>query len=209
MMNDKIKNMVDMAASDGVLSIEELKLIKNVAEKENINWDEVEFYILQTGAINEEQNEYDISNENLVDLVTIWLKRLEQGGFEGISEPFPTKKTDGNFKKATAMGAKFLSSANEVVKNEEGKLSRFDKFKMNTAKKVLQGTINTVPGGKLLQNVGINLIEQIVPVSKKYTEEEIKMILTDYLKIVEIRVKTKKIDESILNSFNQKLINLL
>ena len=84
-MNDKIKDMFDMAASDGVLSIEELKLIKNVAEKENINWDEVEFYILQTGAINEEQNEYDISNENLVGLVTIWLKRLEQGGFEGIS----------------------------------------------------------------------------------------------------------------------------
>lgn len=204
-MNDKIKSMIDTAAADGVLTIEELKLIKKIAEKENADWDEVEFYMLQVNAVNEQQSEYDISNDNLINIISTWITRIEQGGFEGVAEPFPSKINDSNLKKAAAAGIKIFNTANNAVKQEETKLNRFEKFKMNVAKKAINTSINMVPGSKLVRNVGLNLINQITPQARLYSREEIIVELNKYIDILELRVKTKKIKKSILISIKEKL----
>lgn len=207
-MNDKIKNMVDTAASDGILSLDELRLIKKVSAKENVNWDEVEFYMLQVGALNEKLNEYDISNDNLISIISTWLTRLNQGKFEGVAEPFPSKIIDSNFKKAAAAGFKLFTTANNTIKEQETKLSRFDKFKMKATKTVINSSINMVPGGLLVKNIGLNLISQIIPQAKKISKEDIKIELDKYIEILALRVKTKKINETILFGINEKITNI-
>ena len=204
-MNDKIKSMIDTAEADGVLTIEEIKLIKKIAEKENADWDEVEFYMLQVNAVNEQQSEYDISNDNLINIISTWITRIEQGGFEGVAEPFPSKINDSNLKKAAAAGIKIFNTANNAVKQEETKLNRFEKFKMNVAKKAINTSINMVPGSKLVRNVGLNIINQITPQARLYSREEIIVELNKYIDILELRVKTKKIKKSILISIKEKL----
>ncbi|AJR05016.1 hypothetical protein AW14_14605 [Siansivirga zeaxanthinifaciens CC-SAMT-1] len=204
-MNDKIKNMIDIAAADDVLTIEELKLIKKIAEKENVDWDEVEFYMLQVGALNEQQSEYDISDDNLISIISTWITRLKQGEFEGVAEPFPSKINDSYLKKAAAVGFKLFNNVNNAVKQEETKLNRFDKFKMNVAKKAINGSINIVPGSKLVRNVGSNLINQITPQARIYYREDIRVELDKYIDILELRVKTKKIKESTLTSIKEQV----
>jgi hypothetical protein len=207
-MNDKIKNMIDTAASDGLLSIDELRLIKKVSAKENVDWDEVEFYMLQVGAINEQQSEYDISNDNLITIISTWLTRLKQGEFEGVAEPFPSKINDGNLKKAAAAGFKLFTTANIAIKQEETKLSRFDKFKMKAVKTAINNSINIVPGGKLVRNVGSNLLGQIISQAKIFSKEEIKIELDKYIEILALRVKTRKIDETMLLAIKEKITNI-
>lgn len=207
-MNDKIKNMIDTAASDGLLSIDELRLIKKVSAKENVDWDEVEFYMLQVGAINEQQSEYDISNDNLITIISTWLTRLKQGEFEGVAEPFPSKINDGNLKKAAAAGFKLFTTANIAIKQEETKLSRFDKFKMKAVKTAINNSINIVPGSKLVRNVGSNLLGQIIPQAKIFSKEEIKIELDKYIEILALRVKTRKIDETMLLAVKEKITNI-
>ncbi len=207
-MNDKIKNMIDTAASDGLLSIDELRLIKKVSAKENVDWDEVEFYMLQVGAINEQQSEYDISNDNLITIISTWLTRLKQGEFEGVAEPFPSKINDGNLKKAAAAGFKLFTTANIAIKQEETKLSRFDKFKMKAVKTAINNSINIVPGSKLFRNVGSNLLGQIIPQAKIFSKEEIKIELDKYIEILALRVKTRKIDETMLLAIKEKITNI-
>lgn len=207
-MNDKIKTMIDIAASDGILSLDELRLIKKISVKENVDWDEVEFYMLQVGAINEQLSEYDISNDNLISIISTWITRLKKGEFEGVAEPFPSKINDGNLKKAAATGLKLFTTANNAIIEEENKLSRFDKFKMKAAKTALNSSINMVPGSALVKNVGLNLIGKIIPQAKTYTKEEIKTELNKYIEILALRVKTKKIDETILAAIKEKITSI-
>lgn len=207
-MNDKIKNMIDTAASDGLLSIDELRLIKKISAKENVDWDEVEFYMLQVGAINEQQSEFDISNDNLISIISTWLTRLKQGEFEGVAEPFPSKISDSNLKKAAAAGFKLFTTTNNAIQKEEIKLSRFDKFKMKAVKTAINSSINIVPGSTLVRNVGSNLLGQIIPHAKTFSKEEIKIELDKYIEILALRVKIKKIDEKMLLAIKEKISSI-
>ena len=165
-MNEKIKNMIDQASSDGVITSEELKLIKNIAKKEKVDLNEVDFYILQKNVVIEDYCDYEISNEELEKRLVFWIENLKNGSFEGIVEPFPPMKNDNSNKKLLNTGAKLFNKASNIVKEQENKMGMIKKFAIKAAIKTADKSTNLIPGAKNIKAIGGQLIKGFAPQQK-------------------------------------------
>lgn len=208
-MNDKIKNMIDQASSDGIITSEELKFIKNIAKKEKVNLDEVDFYILQKDVVVEDNCDYEISNEELNRRLLFWIENLNKGSFEGIVEPFPPKKNDDSSKKLLNTGAKLFNKASKIVKDEEKKMGMIKKFAVKAVMKTADKSTNLIPGGKTIKNMGGQLLKGFAPQPKKYNKEDIIYELNRYLNIVKFRVGVNKFDNEQFTLISNKIDSLI
>lgn len=208
-MDDKIKNMIDQASLDGIITSEELKLIKNIAKKEKVNLDEVDFYILQKDVVVEDDCDYEISNEELNRRLLFWIENLNKGSFEGIVEPFPTKKNDDSSKKLLNTGAKLFNKASKIVKDEEKKMGMIKKFAVKAVMKTADKSTNLIPGGKTIKNMGGQLLKGFAPQPKKYNKEDIIYELNRYLNIVKFRVGVNKFDNEQFTLISNKIDSLI
>ena len=208
-MNEKIKNMIDQASSDGVITSEELKLIKNIAKKEKVDLNEVDFYILQKNVVIEDYCDYEISNEELEKRLVFWIENLKNGSFEGIVEPFPPMKNDNSNKKLLNTGAKLFNKASNIVKEQENKMGMIKKFAIKAAIKTADKSTNLIPGAKNIKAIGGQLIKGFAPQPKKYNKEDIIYELNRYFNIVKFRVELNKFDNEQFTLISNKIDSLI
>ncbi|WP_127142109.1 hypothetical protein [Flagellimonas marinaquae] len=186
-MTEKIKSMIDMAASDGVITTEELRLIKRMCTKED-NVDEIDFYLLQLGCLVEDKCDFEISNDELVLRIRNWISRLEIGTYEGIVEEFPLKKSDANHKKMLRKSTDLFGKAAEIVKEEEKKLGWVTRMGAKAGKKALKTSTKFIPGGDVINSVGNHLVDGISQKPKSLDRLQIKFELDRYMAIAKVRV---------------------
>lgn len=207
-MNKKIQNMIDIASSDGVITSQELKLIKDVAKKENINTSEIDFYILQLDVIVEDNSDFEISNEELEARILFWLDKFEIGSFEGFVKPFPLKKLDSVSKKTFNSAKLLVENTAKFVNEEEKRLGTIKRFGLKMVSKTVKKSTDFIPGGKLIKKVGNQLFDELTPSTKKLTKHEIKELLDSYLSIAQFRTSINKFNKDFYDSISTKVTYL-
>ena len=207
-MNKKIQNMIDIASSDGVITSQELKLIKDVAKKENINTSEIDFYILQLDVIVEDNSDFEISNEELESRILFWLDKFKIGKFEGVVKPFPLRKQDSVSKKTFNSAKSIMEKATKFVNEEEKKMGTVKRFGLKMVSKTVKKSTDMIPGGKLIKSFGNQLFDDLTPTMKNYTKEEIKDLLDRYLAIAQFRSSIDKFNKDLYNSISDKVTYL-
>lgn len=113
----ELHQMIQMAASDGIISNSEKELILSYAAKVGVA-EELVLMQLSQFQFEEAAMEYEISDQELIRRSKQWIERLKDGSYKGLYEPFP-KKIGGNdnlFDK----GADALNKSIDLVKKVPG-----------------------------------------------------------------------------------------
>ena len=197
-MHKDITKLIDIAYSDGVLTDREKELIMIKAKELGLDEIEVELYISNyTPDSAQKTDNYDITDEELLNRIKKYLKYISESTAEITVEPFPMVISDDNkLSKTISTGRNFIA-ANISGDSISNALSN-------------AGKLAPIPGGKLggkLIGRGINsLAKKAIGVeTKKLNQADIIELLESYLSILDFRKNKSELLMQTLNDAHQKI----
>lgn len=203
-MNEKIKNLIDQASSDGIITSEELKFIKTIAKENKCSIAEVDFYLSQSDVIIEDKSDYLISSDELIKRFNFLFEQIESGSFEGIMPDFPLKKSENNLKKMLNKGKTIYTEGRKVIDEEIDNSSKIKKIGFSFAKKAINKTTNMIPGVSQVKNISEKVASNYMPESRFFSRSELILELKKYVEILHVKKKLNKIDKSYFESILSK-----
>ena len=198
-MNQEFQKLLELAYSDGVLTEAENVLLLKKAKQ--LGMDEIEAELIIANYQPEQKSasstdNYDISNEELIQRLTNYCKHLRSATAQIQLDPFPMLIDKSNkMSSGISAGRKVLA---EVLKGD-----------IISESLSVAGKVTRIPGAKLggkLVGKGISgLAKKVVGVeTKKLNQAEVIALVESYLVILEMRKGQSELLSSKYEDFSQQ-----
>ena len=199
-MNQEFQKLLELAYSDGVLTEAENTLLLKKAKQ--LGMDEIEAELIIANYQPEQKSEspsdnYDISNEELIQRLTSYCKHLQSATSQIQLDPFPMLIDKSNkISSGFSTGRKVLAGAlkGDIISETlsvAGKATRIPGAKL---------------GGKLVGKGISGIAKKVVGVeSKKLNQDEVIALVESYLVILEMRKGQSELLSSKYEDFSQQV----
>lgn len=173
---------MQQAASDGVISDDEKSLILSYAKKVNVAEELVLMHLAQFQTTND-VSDYEISDDEVIKRIGVWIARLEKGTYKGTVEPFPKKV--GQSSNILEKGSDVLNKTVDVVNKVPG-LGITTKFGLKVATSVFS---------KEMDSIAMSFeIDRYLAILRQRAEKE--KLLEKYVEELNAKFETAKTESS-------------